>query len=223
MEALGGSVAILAHVIAAFFGGWLLLMKRDDTPQTFLGWTPGAAGWNYIMFAYGFLVSLPSAYHAWWTKDLPLLYWPPLLAAFLCSLIVAGAWTPGHGPILRGPGADQRWDPDVLLRIVMKIWRVDPATVDACTLKGLHSKGENTIICRPRIGWPVWTTYCIVRYVPWTIAAGACLKNPYLALSGFGVVLAYWPIAHIVMGVKPKWDSRFVGAALAGAVVYGVI
>jgi hypothetical protein len=105
--------------------------------------------------------------------------------------------TYAHGPILSPPWQPCSTTPDHIEKALM-VWFYK--------LPG------------DKMGYPMWMIYAALRYVlPCEIIALA-IGSPWYAVAGLVCVLGYWPIAYWLAKAE---DTKFVGAAICGAAVFG--
>lgn len=117
----------------------------------------------------------------------------------ICLPVISFLITWAHGPILQGPNQICSDTPDAIEKMLYVWW--------------YKRAGD-------RMGLPVWLLYATARYIiPCGIIALA-IDRPLYWLAGVCCVVGYWPLAHMIAGGE---KTKFVGAAAAGAFIYGLV
>jgi hypothetical protein len=124
-----------------------------------------------------------------------------LLMSFLGGVATAGYWSMGHGPILDGPK-----------QIV-----VDDDDIFHIACRSLWSKRIGDVM-----GWGFWLTYATLRYVLPAFVIAAIAFKWYPIAAGVLIVAGYWPVAYWI-GLKIGQETKFVGAGIAGFLMYGAL
>jgi hypothetical protein len=105
--------------------------------------------------------------------------------------------TYAHGPILSPPWQPCSTTPDHIEKALMT-W---------------HYKQPGD-----KMGYLMWGQYAFARYVLPCGVIGIAIDNPLFWAVGLACVLGYWPFAYWVAKGE---NTKFVGAAIAGAAVFG--
>lgn len=189
-------IDVLVLILQAALGGFIVLAMRDDDTEEIAGIKVEKFPWIVLAVA---LATTFAWYHApglvWWRYA-------------LFSAAVAWLWSDGHAWILSRP--DQK------LGDGKTGTRPSKYTDVALFLFGRdHADGDT-------LGAGPWLLASALRYLLPTIIAGATIGNVTVTASGALIIAGYYPVAWWVV---PRFttETKFVGAAIAGAVFFGAV
>lgn len=187
-------------ILYALIGAALILDLRDDEEEDYLGLEWGRSAWMAAIF----VATAAMVYMRLDERlDGQILVTGLSLLSGLAGLLI---WSPGHAWILQPPGQQVLGETGTR----PTVW-----TRAASLLFGHRTEaGSHTL------DLPGWILASALRYcVPCCLLAAASL-NPWVCLAGPLIILGYWPIAYKITKGE---HTKYVGAAIAGASVYGLL